>query len=525
MQGGRLSFRLLVALLLGMLPPILVYHLVVALAPSTFIGVGRGTTLAIAVALVGLWAIIVTVLTGPIIGQEARSMAEIAERGSVTAGDAEGDEAQTSAQRRLAVALDERNRQIAELAAWSGNVRVSDPAGRVASLGVAAAREITQDPTWLLAVTQSSSVALLPPGGYGPEGDSPAGPVTELHQWAMTVGLSDDAAGLLAHHEVGPWGAFVLFRVPTGGQYSAVLMAPWEGRKPPSQSELELLRLVGQHVSAAIGHSLLYAQLRAQADELNRMHAVQRDFLRSVSHDLQTPLTSISALAAEVRADPLIAEQSAVDLEAIRTQADRLRRMVGQLLVVSRLEAGAITARQEIVRPVDLVRLVWKALRAPEERLEIDVRTKALAIADPDRVEQVLWALLDNALKYGASGGSVHVMYGSRARATNEAELREDAPASELVAMLTISDEGIGMDAATQARAFEQFYRADSARRLVPDGSGVGLYAARGLVELMGGRLKIQSRLGAGTSVVITLPAEQTESGTGDEPVPDSGRE
>ncbi len=80
----------------------------------------------------------------------------------MTARDVEGDEAQTSAQRRLAIALDERNRQIAELAAWSGNVRVSDPAGRVASLGVAAAREITQDPTWLLAVTHSSSVALLP---------------------------------------------------------------------------------------------------------------------------------------------------------------------------------------------------------------------------------------------------------------------------------------------------------------------------------------------------------------------------
>ncbi len=199
--------------------------------------------------------------------------------------------------------------------------------------------------------------------------------------------------------------------------------------------------------------------------------------------------------------------------------------MVGQLLVVSRLEAGAVTARQEIVRPVDLVRLVWKALRAPEERLEIDVRTNALAIADPDRVEQVLWALLDNALKYSASEGSVHVTYESRARATDEPELREDAPASELVATLAISDEGIGMDAATQARAFEQFYRADSARRLVPDGSGVGLYAARGLVELMGGRLNIQSRLGAGTSVVITLPAEGTESGAGDEPAPDSGRE
>ena len=131
-----------------------------------------------------------------------------------------------------------------------------------------------------------------------------------------------------------------------------------------------------------------------------------------------------------------------------------------------------------------------------------------LVIADPDRVEQVLWALLDNAIKYSPAGGAVRVGYESRARVDSDAALDGAAPASELVATLSISDQGMGMNPETRARAFEQVDRADDARRLVPDGSGVGLFAAHGLVERMGGRLSIESRLGSGTTIAITLPAE-----------------
>ena len=83
----------------------------------------------------------------------------------------------------------------------------------------------------------------------------------------------------------------------------AILYAPWEGRLDPTPAEIALLTLVGQHAGTALEHSLLYAQVRQQADELNRLAGVQADFLRGVTHDLQTPLTSIAALATELRAD------------------------------------------------------------------------------------------------------------------------------------------------------------------------------------------------------------------------------
>ena len=128
----------------------------------------------------------------------------------------------------------------------------------------------------------------------------------------------------------------------------AILYAPWEGRLDPTPAEIDLLTLVGQHAGTALDHSLLYAQVRSQADELNRLAAVQADFLRGVTHDLQTPLTSIGALATELRANRQVPEGARADLESITHQAERLRRMVSQLLVASRLEAGVLTPQVEV---------------------------------------------------------------------------------------------------------------------------------------------------------------------------------
>jgi len=104
----------------------------------------------------------------------------------------------------------------------------------------------------------------------------------------------------------------------------------------------------------------------------------------------------------------------------------------------------------------------------------------------------VLWAILDNAVKYSPAGSGVHVLV---------------QPDGDQLA-ITIRDNGIGMDEATRQRAFEQFYRSGDARRLAPDGSGVGLYAASGLMSAMGGSVTIDSELGRGTAFTLRVPAE-----------------
>jgi two-component system aerobic respiration control sensor histidine kinase ArcB len=142
------------------------------------------------------------------------------------------------------------------------------------------------------------------------------------------------------------------------------------------------------------------------------------------------------------------------------------------------------------------VRRTWEALRVDRPFALEHEGADHLVVGDPDRLEQVLWAVLDNAVKYSPAGSGIRVRLAVRAE-----------PA-RLMSEIVVVDEGAGMDASTAARAFEQFYRSADARRLAPDGSGVGLYAARGLVRAMGGEMTIESRLGAGTSVVVELPAE-----------------
>ena len=388
----------------------------------------------------------------------------------------------------MAVSLDERNRQLDTLAREASGVPIDDEPRAVVGALVSAVRTVMRDPTWRCAVMTSATPDLLPPAVYhGIDEELPDEPIGELERWASVTGAERPA-----RHVEGPWGAFAVADVAVSDRLGAILYAPWEGRLDPTPAEIALLTLVGQHAGTALEHSLLYAQVRQQADELNRLAGVQADFLRGVTHDLQTPLTSIAALATELRAAPDQSAETRDDLDSIAHQAERLRRMVSQLLVASRLDAGVFTPQQEVFAVAPVVERTWAALRA-DRPFELDVTGPPhLAVADEDRLEQVLWAVLDNAVKYSPSQSPVHAAI----------------DAQDGMLAVTIRDRGAGMDTATREHAFEQFYRSDAARRLAPDGSGVGLYAASGLMRAMGGRIEITSHVGDGTAVTLHVPAE-----------------
>jgi signal transduction histidine kinase len=487
----------LVALIAAALPPLIGFS-----AFNTYAGewlatndLGSGTELLVAAGITVVWVGLVAAVAGRFVFGETQSLLELAERGR-SQDAAEPDGGMTATQRRLANALEERNRQIAQLAARVRAAPIAQDATAVARAMVGAARSLTGDDTWELAVLRSGETAELAPGVYRPDG--PMEPLGEVHAWASTL----DPAGSdrRTRHAVGPWGAFVVVDVDAGEDLRAVLLAPWEGRPAPSPAELDLLDLLAQHAATAIEHAVLYGRLRVQADELNRMAQVQTDFLRGVTHDLQTPLTSIRALASELGASESVDSAARADLDSIAYQADRLRRMVAQLLAVSRLEAGALTPITEVFRAEPVARRAWEALRADRPFELVAEGPEHLLVADPDRVEQVLWALYDNAVKYSPAGSPIRVVVSAGSQD------------GALLGRISVRDEGVGMEGSALDQAFDQFYRSDDARRLSPDGSGVGLYAARGLVRAMGGEIRADSRLGHGTEITISLPAETAES-------------
>ncbi|MGH2428505.1 MAG: sensor histidine kinase [Candidatus Limnocylindria bacterium] len=498
-----LSLRLFAVLLLATFPPLLVLAAVGTLGDGQIGNLGRATSLMVMFLSSLLWLMVVAVVASRLFGRDILALVQLAERGRTPAQDASTTETARlgAAHRRVAGLLDERDRQMRELASQTASAPITQDAMTVSRHVIQAARHVTGDATWTLAILESSDDRLSTGVHPGPDTETASG-LEDLHRWASVAG--DERAGSV-RHVTGPWGAFVVAHVSAVQGFHAILLAPWEGRAEPSPAELSVISLLAQHGATALEHALLYARVRDQADELNRLAALQSDFLRGVTHDLQSPLTSIAALASGLRADLVdIPSTAAADLDVIGFQAERLRRMVTQLLTMSGLEARAIQPRSDVFRAEPLVRRVWTSMRAEDRELELSVTgPDRLVVGDSDRLEQALWALLDNAVKYSPDGDPVSVLLTCRAGGGEDRR----SPGGQVEA-IAITDHGIGMDAETQALAFEQFYRSEDARRLVPDGSGIGLYTAAGLIRLMGGQLAVTSAPGRGTTVTITLPAE-----------------
>jgi signal transduction histidine kinase len=236
------------------------------------------------------------------------------------------------------------------------------------------------------------------------------------------------------------------------------------------------------------------------AEEYQRLVGVttaKNRFVASVSHELRTPLTSIvsfAGLLADAESGPLTEEQSDF-LDIVERNGSRLIRLVGDLLMLSRLESGAVTLEMDDVDPADLVVTAARGqhVTASEKGVDLQLRTAPgqPVVGDADRLGQVVDNLLANAIKFTPRGGRVSV----------SAVPDQDGWTVE------ISDTGIGIPADEHDQLFTEFYRASNSRTDSTPGTGLGLVISRLIVDRHGGDLRLMSEEGRGTTAVLRLPA------------------
>lgn len=222
----------------------------------------------------------------------------------------------------------------------------------------------------------------------------------------------------------------------------------------------------------------------------------RREFVANVSHELRTPLTSIKGACETVMDDPeMPAETRQYFLDMALTESDRMTRIVSDLLVLSRLDNKRTQWKLETF---DMCRSVSRLIEVM--RVDIEAREHTVTFtaeenippitADRERIEQVIVNVLSNSVKYTPVGGKIDV---SVRCADDKISFR-------------VQDNGIGIPEEDLDRIFERFYRVEKSRTSEMGGTGLGLAIARELIEAHGGDIRIESRLGEGTAVTVTLP-------------------
>jgi len=215
------------------------------------------------------------------------------------------------------------------------------------------------------------------------------------------------------------------------------------------------------------------------------------EVISTVSHELRAPLTSVRGYTSLLlnRWDRLGDDQKRAMLEQVNHDAARVTRLVTELLDISRLESGRLHLRRQLVDVPALVVTVVEKVRMSEATLEAEVvfpQDFPDVYADPDKIEQVLTNLVENAAKYGHPRG-----------------MRIMGSDGEGAVTVAVADKGEGIPESDLRRVFTKFFRRAETR---PTGSGLGLWISRGLVEAHGGSLVVESQVGRGSTFRFTLP-------------------
>jgi two-component system, OmpR family, heavy metal sensor histidine kinase CusS len=233
---------------------------------------------------------------------------------------------------------------------------------------------------------------------------------------------------------------------------------------------------------------------------LQRSFEEVRRFTADAAHELRTPLAAMRTEAEVALRSPRSPDRDAQVLENLLEEIERLTRLVSHLLFLCREDTGVNVGDLQRVRLDEIVSDVFEHMKvaAREKGLDLSIkRVDACEVSgEADRLRQLFFNLLDNAIKYTQSGGNVTV----------------ETQASGGQAIVTVTDTGIGIASEHLPHVFDRFYRVDSARSSETEGTGLGLAICRSITESHAGWLEITSTPGIGTCVTLTIPMRRDDS-------------
>ncbi len=236
--------------------------------------------------------------------------------------------------------------------------------------------------------------------------------------------------------------------------------------------------------------------INQMAQSLGSMENLRQDFISNVSHEIQSPLTSISGFAALLKNESLSPEKRAHYIDVIETESKRLSKLSDNLLKLSSLESNihplakqTFHLDQQIENTVLMLEPQWL-----DKDLNLSLSLEKTTIIGDDGLLSQLWVnLVHNAIKFTPNHGQITI---SLSNSLDEAVCR-------------ITDNGIGISPDDQVHIFERFYKADRSRDRRVGGNGLGLSLVKKIIGLHGGKIEMKSKLGEGTTFTVTLPLQQ----------------
>jgi len=333
--------------------------------------------------------------------------------------------------------------------------------------------------------------------------------VRKLDPAAIQRDAPDEVAGRLLD-VIRPTSFMCVPLVARGHSLGAISLTMTDSGRAFSHDDLDLAMELARRTAVAIDNTLIYRRSLALRLEAEAASTAKSDFLAKMSHEIRTPINAMMGYAEllEMGISGPVTEAQARQLSRIRASGEHLTSLVNEILDFAKLEAGgmrvdltnanasgAVEAAIALVRPLAVAKGIELAGKS-EKAQAVEY------VGDPQRVQQILTNLLSNAIKFTPPGGTVLVRFTCGRRPEEAGD-----PSGRAWASITVEDTGVGIAAADVDRVFDPFVQADEGYTRAQGGTGLGLAISRGLAEMMGGTITLESTLGQGSRFTLWLPS------------------